>query len=182
MKHISARVAATSVPVALALLLLGNMSAYAREAPDNPGNHYGQISNPGNHYGRLNNPGHHYGQLRHQPTPPPPATPAPSPTPAPVVGGTSAAQPQLNGPGVVVPTTPAASSLPDLRVALPVHEAQVQLAEASPRNEEQWLVLLILPLLTAVWLMIFARAALTTSRRRRQGAEGGAAMPAAAQV
>jgi hypothetical protein len=137
------------------------ISAMARYPDDN-----------GHHYGQLSNPGHHYGQLKHHrapaPNPSPASTPSTRPGPATVVALVadviSSVPDHSSGDG---------SSIPDLPIVMPVQQApsdQVSLGGSAPNDEADWLVLLILPALLAVWLLLFARAALTASRRRGKSA------------
>jgi len=42
--------------------------------------------------------------------------------------------------------------------------------DSTPSSAESWLLLLILPAMVAVWLLVFARAALAAGRRRRRPA------------
>jgi hypothetical protein len=62
--------------------------------------------------------------------------------------------------------------IPDLPIVLlPVPEVpapQVKVVASVPGNALDWLVLVILPALLAIWLLVFARAALAAARRRRK--------------
>lgn len=108
--------------------------------------------NPGNH-------GHHYGQLKHQQTPPPPSIVPPVVGPAPAVGGAIATTM-----GQISAAVPPVAELP-LPEAAPV----ISVAADRPNGDGvSWLVLLILPGLVAVWLIVFARGAITMSRRMRR--------------
>jgi hypothetical protein len=149
--------------VVVCALVLTPVTALARYPDDN-----------GHHYGQLYVMGHHYGQLKHQqtPTPPPaPPTPLPASTPAPHHGSggppTTSTHVLHTGTGQ---STGNESSIPDLPVTLPVPGAetpQVQLVGSTPPGGGglDWLLLLILPTLAAVWVMVFARA---TERARRR--------------
>jgi hypothetical protein len=159
MKRVSAHVAAASVLVTIGLVF----SAVGVLAKDNPGNHYGRENNPGNHYGQLDNPGNHFGQLKHAP-PPPVAAPPPQPvTNATAPGGTPLVVVQASVPGL---TDGGASSLPDLPVSLPP-QSHTSGRSASPGDGLEWLILLVLPSLLAVWAIAVARIAMTATKRRR---------------
>ena len=132
------------------------VSVYADEKPGNPGHHYGEISNPG----------HHYGQLKHKDAQtPPPATSRPPATSSTPPGHVSSGLPSSD-------PAPAAG-IPDLASTLPVSNVLPRQATAKTppvsRDWTSWLILLILPALVAVWLMVFARAALTAARLRGTG-------------
>lgn len=108
-----------------------------------------------------NNHGHHYGQLKHQQAPPP-NPPPPIINPQTVTGPSVAVHHLIasvagqSRAGVVAPP-----------VLLPV---PVIISVSAPRpagDGVSWLVLLILPSLVAVWVMVFARAAVRMSRRMR---------------
>jgi 4-amino-4-deoxy-L-arabinose transferase-like glycosyltransferase len=138
------------VACALLLVPVGALARY----PDDNGHHYGQISNPGHHY--------HYGWLRNGKQVPP-ANPPPTPNPGP--------QPQP-GPHPLAPVeAPAGESLwnPDLRIGLPIAigpGGQIKLGEGAADVALDWLILLVLPGLAAIWLLVFARAAREAARRR----------------
>ena len=143
-------------------LVLTPVTALARSPDDN-----------GNHYGQLYVMGHHYGQLKHQQQPPPPApTPPPATTPTPhhgSGGATSTSTLALHtGTG---PASGDQSSMPDLPVTLPMPGAetpQVELAGSTPSGGGlDWLLLLVLPALAAVWVMVFARASEKARRRTK---------------
>lgn len=110
-----------------------------------------------------NNHGHHYGQLKHQHLPapnPPPVVPAIT-TQAP--GPTTASHLSTGG------SAPAVE--PITTIPLPVADPIQVVASRPARNPDiSWLVLLILPALLAVWLMVFARGAMTVSRFMRRTA------------
>ena len=169
MKRVSAYVAAASVLVTIGLVF----SAVGVLAKDNPGNHYGKENNPGNHYGQLDNPGNHFGQLKHAPPPPvgePPPQPITSPTPP---GGTSLAALHGTAPGL---TDGGASSLPDLPVSLPP-QSHTSGRSASPDDGLEWLILLVLPLLLAVWAIAVARITMTATKQRRAASAALVAAP-----
>jgi hypothetical protein len=102
-----------------------------------------------------NNHGHHYGQLKHpKVTTPPPPVPAPTPHPV----ATPSAVPLIHTPqaGIVsaVPIQqPApASKAPDT-VASPLAPV-IRLSQAAePAGQYDWLLLVILPTLLAIWLI-----------------------------
>ena len=150
MHYVVARLAAAAILVTAALFLVSSVSAYAKSDPDHPN---------GTHDGLLNNPGHHYGQLKHQTPPPAPGpapTPAPSPQPSP--GRTTAARP-ATGIGSTSMQNPA-QSLPNLSASWPVIRlgGDLKLGRALEASGGlDWLLLLVLPLLLAVWVMVFAR-------------------------
>ncbi len=147
----------SAVVVACALLLVPT-SVLARYPYDN-----------GHHYGQLSNPGHHYGQLKHHKTPPvTPPSPGPKPKPNPGPVGTLAHHNLGSG---AQPTTGESSWIPDFSLLLPAPTAlsdQVQFGDWARGSDQDWLLLVILPALLAVWLWVFARAARSASRRRRQ--------------
>jgi hypothetical protein len=62
--------------------------------------------------------------------------------------------------------------IPELPIVLPpvpeVPAPQVNVVASVPGNALDWLVLVILPALLAIWLLVFARAALAAARRRRK--------------
>lgn len=110
-----------------------------------------------------NNHGHHYGQLKHQ------AAPAPNPPPA--VQGSQVPAP---GPTIAsyLSTGESAPALqPVTTIPLPA-AGPIESVSARPASNTgiSWLVLLILPALLAVWLMVFARGAVTVSRLMRRTA------------
>jgi hypothetical protein len=165
MKRVPAHVAAALALVSAGFVLLSPASVYAKE---NPGHHYGQEDNPGNHYGQLNNPGHHYGQLKHQtpspaPAPQPVSQPA-SPAIAPAAAVISAAVPGLDaGAG-----SPAITAAP-INLPTPVKTSdRLASQDVVPAGGLDWMILLILPALLAIWTIVVARMALTAARRRRQ--------------
>jgi hypothetical protein len=100
-----------------------------------------------------NNHGHHYGQLKHrQPPPTPNASPASGLTNSVHLGTSSSAPTQATN-----PAPKQGSTIP----------RKLHLAASNPGDGVSWLVLLILPLLAAVWALTFARGALALARRRR---------------
>ena len=145
-------------------IVLTPVTALARYPDDN-----------GNHYGQLYVMGHHYGQLKHQQTPPPPApTPAPSPRPHhPSTSGPSGTSTEVMHTGSGQ-SSGEESSIPDLPVTLPMPEVpapQVQLVGSTPAGGDlDWLLLVILPALAAVWVIAFARTAEKARRRRAPAA------------
>jgi hypothetical protein len=156
MQRVFAHVIAALV-VASAAVLLFSVGAFAQD-------------NPGNHYGRDGNPGHHYGQLKHK-TPPP----TPKPTTKPLPGGTVATR----AAGAITKL-----SLPDLTVTVTVpamRQAQARLIDPqfAPDAGLDWLILVILPALAAVWIIALTRLALMAGRRTRKQRTV-AAVPAAA--
>ena len=164
MKYVAARIAAGAVLTTTASLLLTVVNVYAADKPGNPGNHFGEISNPG----------HHYGQLKHQPTPSPSA--APTSTPPTSTGQPPASAPSgtTSGGGSTDPAGAVSIGVAALPATLPVSNPQSTTAgiNAPARLPDglSWLILVILPALIAVWLMVFARAALTAVRLSRKPA------------
>ena len=147
----------------MALIVLSAVTVSADPGPSNPGNHWGKCCNPGNHYGQISNPGHHYayGRYKHLPTPPPPSS-SPITNPGSHPTGNPAVTPnghQGSGVGSGGPITRGeTSTLPDLPVVLPGQSLpQVQLTASPLENGQAWLVLLVLPLLLAVWVIVAAR-------------------------
>jgi len=153
------------VACALLLVPVGALARY----PDDNGNHYGQISNPGHHY--------HYGWLRNgKQVPPanPPPTPQPGPQPQP--GPHPQSHPVTGSQGLLAPVeAPTGESPwnPDLRIGLPITigpGGQIKLGEGAADVALDWLILLVLPGLAAIWLLVFARAAWEAARRRPRSA------------
>lgn len=162
MRHVAARVAACAVMTAVAMVLFSAIAVYAKSDPDNPN---------GSHDGLLNNPGHHYGQLKHQSppaTPPPVATPLQIPV-APLLSNAlhpaTASQPSaVTGPQL-------SPRIPHLRLTFRILPAEeFTLADQQPAIDGLWwLLLLILPLLLAIWVLVATRLAATGVRRLRAG-------------
>jgi hypothetical protein len=133
-------------------------------------------TNPGHHYGKLNNPGHHYGQLKHHHTPAPSPQPQPNPQPAPAPGSGPAAGGHYRT--LVAATQPepfsvggAAVGIPNFPFVFPVateRGTDIASAPAGPWGATDWLILVVLPLLLAIWLLVMARLALAAARRRRR--------------
>ena len=142
--RISIRIAAVASLSSLALVGASNITASA--AP-----------NPNNH-------GHHYGQLKHhQVTSPPP--PVPVATPHPVAQPTPNVAPVVHtAPAANVSVPAPASTKPD-PIASPVTPVIVLNQAAGSEGQLEWLLLLILPSLLAVWLI-----ALVGLARRLSGA------------
>ena len=150
MQRVFAHVTAAFV-VASAAVVLFSVSALAKD-------------NPGNHYGKYGNPGHHYGQLKHRTAPP-----TQNPTSDPVAGHSSGAGASIRG-------ELSGASLVDLKITVlvPTLPALRQLLGSSvdpglaPDTGLDWLIVVILPALTAVWLIAFTRlAGMLAGRRRR---------------
>jgi hypothetical protein len=151
------RAGLSAVVVGCAVVLVP-VTALARYPDDN-----------GHHYGQLYVMGHHYGQLKHQQAPPPAPVPPPvhgKPGGSPSGGGDHG--PAVGGGGSS--TGGDESSIPEVPVMLPLpggNTPQVDLVDSSPgRGGFEWLLLLILPLLAAVWLTAMARFADKASKRR----------------
>jgi hypothetical protein len=108
-----------------------------------------------------NNHGHHYGQLKHLQVPAPNPPPAVDTNPAQASGPATASHPSA---GESAPAVQPVATIP-----LPVADPIEVVASNPERNLGiSWLVLLILPALLAVWLMVFARGAVTVSRLMRR--------------
>lgn len=106
-----------------------------------------------------NNHGHHYGQLKHQQAPPP-NPPAPVGNPQTVTGPSVAVHRLIAS---VAGQSRGDVVVPPVLLPVPV----IISAPQPPGDGVSWLVLLILPSLVAVWVMVFARAAIRMSRRMR---------------
>lgn len=144
------------------LFVLAAVTALARYPYDN-----------GNHYGQLWNPGHHYGQLKHAQNPPVP-TPAPTPTPTPnrgtqpAGGGSPAVVPGAHKQGAGGTDAGTTSGVPDLPVTLPAGgpSDEVSFTDTSaPSGPLDWLLLLLVPALAALWVLSGARTAQRASQR-----------------
>ena len=143
----------------IALAMTSVMSVFAKD-PDNPN---------GSHDGLLNNPGHHYGQLKHN-QPPPTPDPLPAPAPDPQQGTAPGTQGSGANTGSTVHTG-ISLSIPYLSVtaAQGLHTT-VRLGRAAswePQGGLDWLILLVLPLLLAVWIIVAARIVNTALRAGR---------------
>ena len=118
------------------------------------------------------NHGHHYGQLKHhQVTSPPP--PVPTPTPNPVVQPTPNVAPVIHTPpagnvaaGPLQQTGPVSAPSDPIVSVAPVIE--LNQAGDSAAGQFDWLLLLILPALLAVWLIAFVGLARRLSGARRK--------------
>lgn len=149
--QISIRTAAAASLSSLALVAASNTIAFAAPNPDNHG--------------------HHYGQLKHHPlTSPPP--PVPTPTPHPVVQPTPNVAPVVPTPravNVAAPLEqPAPVSAPPATTVTPVVPV-IELNQAvDSAGQYDWLLLLILPSLLAVWLIAFAGLARRLSGARKK--------------
>ena len=149
MTNVLARVAAAGTLVLIALAVSSVMSVSAKD-PDNPN---------GSHDGLINNPGHHYGQLKHIQPPP-----APDPQPAPAPDAQPGTAPGTHGSGATTGNTVHTGislSISDFSVPAGqgLHSA-VRLDRAASWEAEgglDWLILLVLPLLLAVWIIVAAR-------------------------
>ena len=157
------RAGMSAVAVACAFLLFP-ATALARYPDDN-----------GHHYGQLGNPGHHYGQLKHNQSPPPATVPPPgqpATRPQPLPGAPGAGNP-ARGATTVDQAVGAASGISEMPVTLPVGSVgatQIGFGNPPAGNNQDWLVLVLLPALIAVWLLLVARGALDATRRRRKRA------------
>lgn len=132
LKRAPVRIVAATVPTLFLFAVAAATPVYADANPNNEGHHYGQLKHPKTHP---------------TPSPVPVPTPAPVQAPAPVAGPTPA--PTHGGGGINNPiattTLPATSHAPESRGTAPVAPA--------PRDAFWWLILLVLPLLAAVWLV-----------------------------
>lgn len=150
--QISIRIAAVASLSSLALVAASNTAAFAAPNPDNHG--------------------HHYGQLKHRPVASPPP-PVPTPAPHPIVQPTPNVAPVIHTPqaGIVnaVPVAQPApvSASPD-KVGTPVAPV-IRLNRATdPGGQFDWLLVLILPSLMAVWLIAFVGLARRLSWARKR--------------
>lgn len=131
----------------------------------------------GHHYGQTDNPGHHYGQNKHQQPAP---TPAPNPAPAPGPGPATNPQPasgvsfaarlatrQAAGAETLTLPSNTVQIVPIALQPLPRFTELSQAEPVAPLRVEEWLLLLLLPALLAVWVIVFRRLALAAWRRAR---------------
>ena len=160
MPRVAARVLPGAVLVATAMVVFSAASVYAKSDPDNPN---------GSHDGLFHNPGHHYGQLRNQsPAPVPEPLPTPAPTQAPMTSSSDATQ-QPAGPENTRSRQQFKPTIPVLPAAL-LARSSGQLRVAEPLSVGDglwWLLLLILPLLLAIWVLVVTRLAATALRKLR---------------
>ena len=175
--------AIAQVAAAIALAVAGAVVVMplAAFAKDNPGTPSGRPGNPGHHYGEISNPGHHYGQLKHHPAPTP--NPSPNPTPNPTTHPTTnpghhTGTPQpavvLAGHGATSSET-VSSGVSDVTIGAPAqNQVQNSAATEIPANvwDLEWLLLLILPALLAIWVIVAARIVRSALRRRAAPAAG----------
>jgi hypothetical protein len=131
--QISIRIAAAASLSSLALVAASNTIAFAAPDPDNHGHHYGQLKH-------------------HQVTSPPP--PVPTPTPHPVLQPTPNAAPVVHTPAARSISAGPVSASPD-PIAAPVAPVLQRNRAADSVGQYDWLLVLILPLLLAVWLIAF---------------------------
>ena len=149
--QISIRIAAVASLSSVALVAASNITAFAAPDPDNHG--------------------HHYGQLKHHRVASSP--PAPVPTPQPIVQPAPTVAPVVHpaGAGIVnvVPVQkPAPASNPPEAITSPVAPV-IQLNQAADSASPlDWLLLLILPSLLAVWLIALVGLARQVSGARRK--------------
>lgn len=125
------------------------------------------------------NNGHHYGQLKHHKLPPPNPGPGPTPVPNPppgvpptTAGGGSAGTTGSGAGGASTIRLPQLNLIGLANVSFRAHAQATnvkfsRLPVSGPADQE-WLVLLLLPALLAIWLLLFARATLAAARRRRR--------------
>lgn len=149
--QISIRIAAIASLSSLALVAASNITAFAAPDPDNHG--------------------HHYGQLKHHPVASPP--PVTVPTPHPIVQPAPTVAPVVHptGAGIVnaVPVQqPAPVSTPPEAITSPVAPVSQLNQAADPASQLDWLLLLILPSLLAVWLIALVGLARQLSGARRK--------------
>jgi hypothetical protein len=150
--QISIRIAAVASLSSLALVAAGNTIALAAPNPDNHG--------------------HHYGQLKHHPVTSPPA-PVPTPAPHPVAQPTPNVAPVILAPqgGIVNAATalqPAPVAAAPDKVGAPVAPVVRLNRAADLGGQFDWLLVLILPSLMAVWLIAFVGLARRLSGARKR--------------
>lgn len=186
MNRAFAQVAAAITLAAGAAVLVMPVAAFAK---DNPGTASGRPGNPGHHYGEISNPGHHYGQLKHHKTPAP--NPTPNPTPNPVSNPTPAPvhnPSHSTGTSVVFAghsqgvgdTSSTSSGVGDVPVGVPGQTGtQNSVAGEIPANgsDLEWLLLLILPALLAIWAIVAARILRNALKRQSAPAAALASAP-----
>lgn len=165
MKRVSLHVAAALGLTSAAVVLFSIGTAYAKDVPS------GRDGNPGNHYGEISNPGHHYGQFKHQPVPTPTPPPQPQPAPQPATHPSSGGGGTHSVTAVSTPAAPAPnpSSVSDVPIVVPpITRPADNVVVANPDTSDAlwWLVLVILPLLLAVWAIAFGRIVRRLTRRR----------------
>lgn len=191
MPRVAARVLPAALAVAVAMALFSTSAVLAKD-PDNPnGSHDGLYHNPGHHDGQLK---HQPGAP--PPNPGPAPNPAPNPQANPPPGSTGQGATGHGATGQGAPAAgaggPATASLVDFNAGLTVTEgvsglpsrmlraianltfgaqsssanARLQQVVAPGPADPQWPLLLVLPLLLAIWLLLFARGALAMVRRR----------------
>lgn len=151
-KHlqISIRIAAVASLSSLVLVAASSITAFAAPNPDNHG--------------------HHYGQLKHHRVTSPPPAPVPVPTPHPIVQPSPNVAPVIHTPraGNVSAVQPAPVSAPSNTIA-PPEAPVIQLSQAADSaGQVDWLLLLIVPTLLAVWLIAFAGLARRLSGARKK--------------
>ena len=139
------------------------VTAFAKSDPDNPN---------GTHDGLFNNPGHHYGQTKHHPAPPPGPQPTPAPTsnPNPATGNSPAARLAGGNQGGTVHFG-ISLTIPGADLAGKSLNDAARLGQAAawtPQSGLEWLILMILPLLLAVWVIVAARMVDNALRRVRR--------------
>lgn len=179
-------IAHVAAAIALALAVVVTVMPVAAFAKDLPGTPSGRPGNPGNHYGEISNPGHHYGQLKHQQPPTPNPTPDPAPSPAPNPGhnpstplttGVTAGHSQGAGTGA-----PGSSGVSDVIIGIPAqNRAQNATATEIPASggDLEWLLLLVLPSLLAIWVIVAAGILRKAFKRRSAAAPVLASSPTA---
>lgn len=150
--QISIRIAAVASLSSLAVVAASNTIAFAAPNPDNHG--------------------HHYGQLKHHPVASPPPS-VPTPAPHPVAQPTPNVAPVIHTPqagivnaGPVLQPAPVSAS-PD-KVGAPVAPVIRLNRAADPGGQFDWLLMLILPSLMAVWLIAFVGLARRLSGARKR--------------
>jgi hypothetical protein len=143
----SIRIAAVASLSSLALVAASNVTAFAAPNPDNHGHHYGQLK-------------HHHPVTSPPPVPIPQPVVQPTPNVAPVIPTPAAG----NANAVPVQQSAPLSTAPDT-IASPLAPVIVLSQAAEPSGQYDWLLLLLLPSLLAVWLI-----ALVGLARRMSGA------------
>jgi len=147
--HISIRIAAVASLSSLALMAATGVTAFAAPNPDNHG--------------------HHYGQLKHHPVTSPPAVPLPAPAPHPIVQPTPNVVPVVNTRGAGdVEALPVQQPAPLNTIPSTVAPVIELNQAADSAGQYDWLLLLILPTLLAVWLIALVGLARKLSAMRKK--------------
>jgi hypothetical protein len=151
--QISIRIAAVASLSALALVAATSITAFAAPDPDNHG--------------------HHYGQLKHHPVTAPPPVPLPAPASHPTVQSTPSVvavvhTPRAGNVSAVPVQQPAPVSAPLNTIPTTVAPVIELNQAADSAGQYDWLLLLILPTLLAVWLIALVGLARRLSATRKK--------------